>query len=299
MTDQPVSTSRATVPFLESLLDKTQPVLDHGFVRVIDYMGDDPSIVQAARVSSGLGTKSPAEDRRLIRYLVRHNHTSPFEMCEIKLHVKLPIFVARQWIRHRTASVNEYSGRYSVLGRDHYVPSPDVVAGQSTSAHQSRGEVLPPADADHVIDLIRRNADEAYATYEQLLSTNPGDPPTAGIARELARTVLPLAYYTEWYWKIDLHNLLHFLELRLAEDAQYEIRAYAERIAAIVAGWVPVTYEAFVDYRLSGLRLSKGAVQVISAALAGTPITREQAGLTESEWRELRKQFGSIDDPAT
>ncbi len=270
-------------------------MLDHGFVRVIDYMGDDSSIVQAARVSSGSGTKSAEENRRLIRYLMRHAHTSPFEMCEIKLHIKLPIFVARQWIRHRTASVNEYSGRYSVLGRDYYIPRPDVVAVQSTSSRQGRGEALPYADANEVVGMIGRNADEAYRTYERLLDGST-DPIRPGLARELARTVLPVGFYTEWYWKIDLHNLLHFLELRLATDAQYEIRAYAEQVAAIVAGWVPLTYEAFVDYRLSGVRLSRAAAVAISEALTGVHVRRQENGLTDSEWKDLKERFGFVED---
>jgi thymidylate synthase (FAD) len=295
MTGESDSTRRATVPFLESILHKSQPVLDHGFVRVIDYMGDDSSIVQAARVSSGSGTKSAEENRRLIRYLMRHAHTSPFEMCEIKLHIKLPIFVARQWIRHRTASVNEYSGRYSVLGRDYYIPRPDVVAVQSTSSRQGRGEALPYADANEVVGMIGRNADEAYRTYERLLDGST-DPIRPGLARELARAVLPVGFYTEWYWKIDLHNLLHFLELRLATDAQYEIRAYAEQVAAIVAGWVPSTYEAFVDYRLSGVRLSRAAAVAISEALTGVHVRRQENGLTDSEWKDLKERFGFVED---
>ena len=215
---EPHPTRRATVPALEEILYEPLPVLDHGFVRVVDYMGDDAAVVQAARVSYGRGTRRVSEDQGLINYLMRHRHTTPFEMCEIKYHVKLPIFVARQWIRHRTANVNEYSARYSILDNEFYVPSPEHLAAQTTTNRQGRGEVLDGAAAQHVLDLLREDAERAYAGYADLLnedaSGTPLDPARPGFARELARLNLSLSFYTQWYWKTDLHNLMHFLSLR-------------------------------------------------------------------------------------
>ncbi len=225
-------TRRATVPALEAVLYEPLPVLDHGFVRVIDYMGDDAAIVQAARVSYGRGTRKLSEDQGLINYLMRHRHTTPFEMCEIKYHVKLPIFVARQWIRHRTANVNEYSARYSILDKEFYIPAPEHLAVQATTNRQGRGAALKGEAAQRVLDLLRRDAENAYAGYTELLnedaSGSPIDPAQPGLARELARINLSLGFYTQWYWKTDLHNLMHFLSLRADPHAQYEIRAYAE-----------------------------------------------------------------------
>src|SRR5579862_5837520 len=225
-------TRRATVPALEELLYQAMPVLDHGFVRVIDYMGDDAAVVQAARVSYGKGTKKVSEDKGLIQYLMRHRHTTPFEMCEIKYHVKLPIFVARQWIRHRTANVNEYSARYSILDNEFYIPAPEHLAAQATTNRQGRGDVLEGAAAKRVLDLLREDSERAYAGYAAMLNEdaagNPADPAWPGLARELARMNLSLNFYTQWYWKIDLNNLMHFLSLRADPHAQYEIRAYAE-----------------------------------------------------------------------
>jgi thymidylate synthase (FAD) len=211
-------TRRATVPALEDILYEALPVLDHGFVRVIDYMGDDGAIVQAARVSYGRGTRRVSEDRGLINYLMRHRHTTPFEMCEIKYHVKLPIFVARQWIRHRTANVNEYSARYSILDNEFYIPTPEHLAAQSAANRQGRGEIIEGEAARRVLDLLRDDAERAYAGYANLLNEDetgtPRDPSWPGLARELARMNLSLNFYTQWYWKTDLHNLLHFLSLR-------------------------------------------------------------------------------------
>ena len=225
-------TRRPVVPALEAMLFEAIPVLDHGFVRVIDYMGDDAAIVQAARVSYGRGTRAANEDRGLIRYLMRHRHSTPFEMCEIKYHVKLPIFVARQWIRHRTANVNEYSARYSILDREFYIPRPEHLAAQSGSNRQGRGEVLDGAEAARVLDLLRSDAAQTYGHYTEMLNEDaegaPLDPSRQGLARELARMNLTLNTYTQWYWKTDLQNLLHFLALRADSHAQYEIRAYAE-----------------------------------------------------------------------
>jgi len=294
--DQTFETRRATVPALEGILYDPIPVLDHGFVRVIDYMGDDTAIVQAARVSYGRGTRRVSEDRGLIRYLMRHRHTTPFEMCELKLHVKLPIFVARQWIRHRTANVNEYSARYSILDREFYVPDEEQLAAQSMSNRQGRGELLPAEESARVLALLREDAEHAYDRYEELLNEGPGGEPRdserSGLARELARMSLSLNFYTQWYWKVDLHNLLHFLSLRADAHAQHEIRVYADAILDhIVKPWVPEAYQAFQDYRLGGAQLSAGALGVVRALLAGrheeAETLRESAGLAPREWREL------------
>ncbi len=218
-------TARPTVPALEEVLYRAIPVLDHGFVRVIDYMGDDGAIVQAARVSYGRGTRRVSEDAGLIRYLMRHRHSTPFEMCEIKFHVKLPIFVARQWIRHRTANVNEYSARYSILDREFYLPTPEHLAAQSAINRQGRGAVLDGAEAAEVLDLLRGDAARSYDHYLAMLNEDeagkPRDPGRRGLARELARMNLTLNTYTQWYWKVDLQNLLHFLSLRADAHAQY------------------------------------------------------------------------------
>ena len=267
------------------------PVLDHGFVRVIDYMGDDSAVVQAARVSYGRGTRRVREDAGLIRYLMRNWHTTPFEMCEIKLHVKLPIFVARQWIRHRTANVNEYSARYSVLDNEFYVPEPEHLGVQSTANRQGRGEVLRGEEARRVFELLREDAERAYGHYEELLNEdaegNVLDSMRQGLARELARMNLSLNFYTQWYWKIDLHNLLHFLYLRADEHAQYEIRAYADEIAQVARAWVPLTFDAFEDYRMGGAQLSAKGLAVLRRMLAGEPVEQSSSGMSKAEWREL------------
>ena len=289
-------TRRATVPALEELLYVPIPVLDHGFVRVIDYMGDDSAVVQAARVSYGKGTRRLSDDRGLIRYLMRQQHTSPFEMCEIKLHVKLPIFVARQWIRHRTASVNEYSARYSILDREFYIPSSDVIAAQSRTNRQGRGEQLPTREAARVQELLREDAHRAHDHYEELLNEDPKgeprEPSRVGLARELARINLSLNYYTQWYWKIDLHNLLNFLALRADPHAQYEIRVYAKAILeTILKSWVPLTFEAFCDYLLNARRFSAKELSVVRALVAGhrqeAEALRDSSGIGSREWREL------------
>jgi thymidylate synthase (FAD) len=290
--EQTGPTRRAVVPELEKILYEPLPVLDRGFVRVIDYMGDDAAIVQAARVSYGRGTKQVSSDRGLINYLMRMRHTSPFEMCELKLHVKLPIFVARQWIRHRTANVNEYSARYSVLDDEFYLPAPEHLAAQSTTNRQGRAEVLDGPAAAAARDALETNAAEAYRRYVELLNENddgqPLDPGRAGLARELARIALPLNTYTQWYWKIDLHNLLHFVALRADPHAQYEIRAYAEVLLDIVRRWVPLTYAAFVDYRLEGAALSAKALAVVRRMLRGQPVEQTDSGMSPREWRELQ-----------
>jgi thymidylate synthase (FAD) len=290
------TTIRAVAPALEEMLYKAVPVLDHGFVRVIDYMGTDSAIVQAARVSYGAGTKKVNEDAGLINYLLRHRHTTPFEMCEIKFHIKLPIFVARQWIRHRTANVNEYSGRYSIMDKEFYIPAPEHLAAQSKKNHQGRGEVLEGAEAQRVLEILKADSVNAYAHYEEMLNGdeegNIKDPSKDGLARELARMNLPVNFYTQWYWKIDLHNLLHFLALRADSHAQYEIRVYAEAMLEMVKAWLPITYQAFMDYRVGGASFSAKGLAVVKGLLAGKEITQEESGMSKGEWRELMEVLG-------
>jgi thymidylate synthase (FAD) len=284
-------TRRETAPGLEEILYDRMPVLDHGFVRVVDYMGNDAAVVQAARVSYGRGTKRASEDQGLISYLMRHRHTTPFEMCEIKFHVKLPIFVARQWIRHRTANVNEYSARYSILDKEFYMPAPEHLATQATSNRQGRGDVLEGEAAQRVLDLLREDAEHAYAGYVELLNEDaagePLDPTRPGLARELARLNLSLNFYTQWYWKTDLHNLMHFLSLRADPHAQYEIRAYAEVMLDTIKRWVPMTYAAFLEYRMNAATISATGLTVIRRMLAGETVTQQNSGLSAREWREL------------
>jgi thymidylate synthase (FAD) len=254
-------------------------------------MGDDSAIVQAARVSYGKGTRKVSTDRGLIRYLLRHRHTTPFEMCEIKYHVKLPVFVARQWIRHRTANVNEYSARYSILDREFYIPAPEHLAAQSAANRQGRGEVLEGAEAERVLDLLRADSERSYDHYQEMLNEDGEgsalDDSRSGLARELARMNLPLNIYTQWYWKIDLHNLLHFLSLRADAHAQYEIRAYADAMLDTLARWVPIVHEAFMDYQIGAETLSAGALAVVKRMLAGESVAQEESGLSKREWREL------------
>ena len=285
------TTLRATSAGMEARLYQAHPVLDHGLIRVIDYMGDDAAICQAARVSYGRGTKAVSDDRGLIRYLMRHWHSTPFEMCEVKFHVKLPIFVARQWIRHRTANVNEYSARYSVMDREFYIPAPEHLAAQSTVNNQGRGQVLEGAEAARVLDLLREDAMRAYDHYEDML-TPDADAGKLGLARELARMNLPANVYTQWYWKIDLHNLFHFLRLRADVHAQYEIRVYAQIMCDIVKDWVPQAYEAFEDYRLGAVSVSAKSKEVLKRRLAGEVVTAETSGMSKGEWREFVEEWG-------
>ena len=286
------TTRRATVPALEALLYQAIPVLDHGFVRVVDYMGDDSAVVQAARVSYGRGTRRVSEDAGLIRYLMRHRHSTPFEMCEIKYHVKLPIFVARQWIRHRTANVNEYSARYSILDREFYLPAPEQLAAQSSNNRQGRGDVLEGAEAAAVLDMLRTDATLTYDHYALMLNEDGSDPARQGLARELARMNLTLNTYTQWYWKSDLHNLLNFLSLRADPHAQYEIRAYAEAMLDTVRAWVPATFAAFQDYRLGAATLSAQMLAVVRRLLAGEAVEQKASGLSKREWGELMQTLG-------
>ncbi|MEH7829027.1 FAD-dependent thymidylate synthase [Gemmobacter denitrificans] len=284
----PRPTLRAVSEGAESHLYLAHEVLDHGFIRVIDYMGNDAAIVQAARVSYGAGTRQVNDDSGLIRYLMRHWHSTPFEMCEIKLHVKLPIFVARQWIRHRTANVNEYSARYSIMDREFYIPQPEHLAAQSTVNNQGRGAVLEGAEAARVLEILKSDAARSYDHYEEMLSQDGQQ----GLARELARMNLPANIYTQWYWKVDLHNLFHFLRLRADAHAQYEIRVYAEAIAKVVADWVPVAYAAFEDYRMGGVTLSAKAIAVLKRRLAGETVSQEDSGMSKGEWREFMAVWG-------
>ena len=290
-------TLRVTSPSLESILYKPFKVLDSGFIRVIDYMGDDSAIVQSARVSYGEGTKKVSNDKGLIRYLMKNWHTTPFEMCEIKFHIKLPIFIARQWIRHRTANVNEYSARYSILDKEFYIPRPEHMSSQSSTNKQGRGTNLSKKDTEKFIKILKDDADRNYKHYENMLNENQSgeiiNDDKEGLSRELARINLTLNTYTQWYWKIDLHNLLHFLYLREDAHAQYEIQAYAEIILnKIVKRWVPHTYSAFKEFQLESYNLSKTAIEVIKKKLQGKKISYEKSGLSKREWAELTNKFG-------
>jgi thymidylate synthase (FAD) len=281
------TTLRPSVPALEAMLFKALPVLDHGFVRVVDYMGDDAAVVQAARVSYGRGTRKTTEDEGLIRYLMRHWHSTPFEMCEIKYHIKLPIFVARQWIRHRTANVNEYSARYSILDKEFYIPAPEHLAAQSADNRQGRGEILTGNAAARVLSLLRQDAEQTYAHYEEMLDENG-----AGLARELARMNLTLNTYTQWYWKTDLHNLFHFLRLRADTHAQYEIRVYAEAMLETVKAWVPLSHAAFCDYRLGAVTFSAKMLETLKQMLSGIEVSQPTSGLSKREWTEMMASLG-------
>jgi len=289
------TTKRVTAPELEEILYDAIPVLDHGFIRVVDYMGDDASIVQAARVSYGKGTKKVSTDAGLIKYLMRHWHSTPFEMCEIKYHIKLPIFIARQWIRHRTANVNEYSARYSILDKEFYLPTSENLAAQSQSNRQGRGEVLKGDQAKKVLDLLKSDAEKTYSNYEEMLNERYDgtviDEKKIGLARELARMNLTLNTYTQWYWKTDLLNLMNFLRLRADHHAQYEIRAYADVMLDTLKKWVPTTYEAFMDYRVGGTEVSAKGKNVIQKMIRGEEISIEQSGLSKREWNELMEAF--------
>ena len=292
-------TKRVTAPELEKILYEPMPILDHGFIRVIDYMGNDSSIVQAARVSYGKGTKQVSTDSGLIKYLMRHWHSTPFEMCEIKYHVKLPIFIARQWIRHRTANVNEYSARYSILDKEFYLPSPEHLAAQSSSNRQGRGNIIEGKQAEKVLNLLKNDAEQTYDNYETMLNQrydgSTVDENEVGLARELARMNLTLNTYTQWYWKTDLLNLMNFLRLRADHHAQYEIRIYAEAMLDTLKKWVPITYEAFMDYRVGGTEVSAKGKAVIQKLIEGKEISMDQSGLSKREWNELMQAFNLED----
>ena len=289
------TTKRVSSPELEKILYEAIPVLDHGFIRVVDYMGNDTSIVQAARVSYGKGTKKVNTDAGLIKYLMRHWHSTPFEMCEIKYHVKLPIFIARQWIRHRTANVNEYSARYSILDKEFYLPQQEHLAAQSQINRQGRGDTLKGEQAKQVLDLLKKDAEQTYNNYEKMLNERYDgrivDENKVGLARELARMNLTLNTYTQWYWKTDLLNLMNFLRLRADDHAQYEIRAYADAMLDTLKKWVPTTYEAFMDYRVGGTEVSAKGKSVIQQLIRGEKVSIEQSGLSKREWNELMTTF--------
>ncbi|MDB9972018.1 FAD-dependent thymidylate synthase [Alphaproteobacteria bacterium] len=284
-------TIRPVAEGIEKILYQVFPALDHGFIRVVDYMGDDQAVVQAARVSYGKGTTRVSEDRGLIRYLMRHRHSTPFEMCEIKLHVKLPMFIARQWIRHRTASINEYSARYSVLDKEFYIPDAKDLAVQSVSNRQGRGGVLSEKDSNEALEMLKRDAEKCFDTYEYLLNEKSNgdiiDNNRDGLARELARINLTLNTYTQWYWKTNLHNLMNFIYLRADSHAQYEIRVYADIIYDIMKAWVPITAEAFSSYRSGSIEISAEAMKVIKLLIAGKKIDQKSSGLSAREWNEL------------
>ena len=285
------TTKRVTSPELEKVLYEAIPVLDHGFIRVIDYMGDDSSIVQSARVSYGKGTKKVSTDEGLIRYLMRHWHSTPFEMCEIKYHVKLPIFIARQWIRHRTANVNEYSARYSILDKEFYIPAKEQLSAQATNNRQGRGDLITGPQADEVLKILKDDAVRTYDNYEKMLNERFDgtiiDEKKSGLARELARMNLTLNSYTQWYWKTDLLNLMNFLFLRGDSHAQYEIRVYAEKMLETVKKWVPITHAAFLDYRVGAAHLSSKGLKIVKSMINGNKISYEDSGLSKREWNEL------------
>jgi thymidylate synthase (FAD) len=285
------STKRVTSPELEKVLYEAIPVLDHGFIRVIDYMGDDSSIVQSARVSYGKGTKKVSTDEGLIRYLMRHWHSTPFEMCEIKYHVKLPIFIARQWIRHRTANVNEYSARYSILDKEFYIPAKEQLSAQATNNRQGRGDLITGQQADEVLKILKDDAVRTYDNYEKMLNERFDgtiiDEKRSGLARELARMNLTLNSYTQWYWKTDLLNLMNFLFLRGDSHAQYEIRVYAETMLDTVKKWVPITHAAFLDYRVGAAHLSSKGLKIVKSMINGNKVGYEDSGLSKREWNEL------------
>ena len=281
-------TRRAISKGMEENLYLIHKVLDHGFVRVIDYMGNDTSIVQAARVSYGEGTKKSRDDKSLIFYLMRHWHSTPFEMCEIKLHVKLPVFVARQWIRHRTANVNEYSARYSILDNEFYIPKSENLASQSSSNNQGRGDVLEGEEANKVIQILKSDSLRSYKSYEKMLSKEN----KKGLARELARMNLPTNIYTQWYWKTDLHNLFNFIRLRNDLHAQYEIRVYAEKIAELVKKWVPFAFEAFEQYQLNSSHLSSNGLSCLKRLMKGEDVSQDNSGMGKREWKEFCEIIG-------
>ncbi len=283
---------RPSVPAADALLGERLDVLDHGFVRLVDYLGGDARIVQSARVSYGDGTKTVREDAALIDYLLRHAHTSPFEQVVLTFHLKMPIFVARQWMRHRTARANEISGRYSVLPGEFYLPDPEQVRPQSTRNKQGRGDEAVPEDLQaRVLALLKAGQASAYEEYETILDE--------GLARELARIHLPVSLYTELYWQIDLHNLMHFLRLRLDDHAQYEIRAYGEALATAAKAVAPLAYEAFEEHVLHGRQLSRRELDVVRGALDEEALRSalKESGLRRSRRNELLTKLGLDPEP--
>lgn len=294
-------TKRSVNPGAEKWMGLRVDVLDHGFVYLVDYMGDDVAIEEAARVSYGSGTRKTNKTEGLLRRLMRDEHTSPFEMVEFKFHAKMPIFVARQWVRHRTASLNEYSARYSVMKDEFYIPDPDVIAVQSKDNKQGRGGVVDPNYAEEIRVKLSDIYKQSYDLYSWLLEGD-GSESHPGVARELARAPLSVAAYTEWYWKIDLHNLLHFLKLRMDPHAQWEIRQYADVMAQVVRSSVPITWKAFEDYQLNATKFSGPEKEVLSGLLEGVSFSENQvillagqAGLTnKTEIGEMVEKFRKL-----
>lgn len=276
--------ARVNSPEADALIDEEIKVLDRGFVRLVDYLGNDSRIVQSARVSYGAGTKTVREDKGLINYLMRHRHTSPFEQVILTFHVKLPIFIARQWVRHRTARLNEISGRYSVMKDEFYVPDLNVIRRQSKTNRQGREEELAPELCQKAIDIITRDQSAAYADYEAMISDD--------VARELARINLPLSLYTEWYWQIDLHNLFHFVRLRADAHAQWEIQEYARVLLRCARAVAPLATEAFEEHAMFGAQFSRSELEAIRAMISGGECNLE--GRTR---REFFDKLG-VNDPA-
>ena len=277
--------SHVVVPEAEALLDKEIKVLDHGFIRLVDYMGGDSRIVQSARVSYGKGTKSVREDEALIDYLMRHQHTSPFEQVVLTFHCKMPIFIARQWIRHRAARVNEISGRYSVMEDEFYLPEETAIQYQNKDNRQGRDPQEVPAHLrQKVLNILAKGQQVAYDDYQKMLADD--------IARELARINLPLSLYTQWYWQIDLHNLFHFLELRMDEHAQWEIRQYANVIADITRTVAPLAFRAFETHVVNAVRFSGSEIQALAANLRGQEHDLKGSRKIEYE-AKLRKIIGN------
>jgi len=279
--------ARPSVPSADALLDERLEVLDHGFVRLVDYMGGDARIVQSARVSYGEGTRTVREDAALIDYLLRHAHTSPFEQVVLTFHLKMPIFVARQWMRHRTARANEISGRYSVLPGEFYLPDPEQLRPQSRTNKQGRAdEAVPEELQESVLRLLKTSQAGRYAEYESMIED--------GLARELARIHLPLSLYTEMYWQIDLHNLMHFLRLRMDAHAQYEIRAYGEALARCAQAVAPRAYASFEEHVLYGRRLSRSELALVREALdeGALRAALDASGMRASRRRELLDKLG-------
>lgn len=286
---------RIIVPEAEALLDQEIKVLDKGFVRLVDYLGGDDRIVQAARVSYGSGTKSYRQDRGLIHYLLRNEHTSPFEQVVLTFHTKMPIFVARQWVRHRTARLNEISGRYSIMRDEFYVPEPGQMRFQSTDNKQARSEEELDAElAQQMIAEMEADQKQLYAHYEGMIEK--------GLAREIARGNLPLNLYTEWYWQIDLHNLFRFMHLRMDSHAQYEIRVYAEALAECAKAVAPIAYEAFEEHTLGGLKFSRAECEALNLMLAGqaNPLEGRPLAIFEEKLKKLQaaKPAETPEEPA-
>lgn len=295
-------TYRVTVDAIEEIIHQVIPVLDHGFIKVIDYMGGDSSITQAARVSYGKSTTIVQLDKDLISHLMKNEHTSPFEMCEIKMHIKMPIFVARQWLRHRTASINEYSARYSILDKEFYVPEYECVIERSVkNSRHKESEMLGQKEAERMLQILKADSAMCYEHYCEMLNIDENTGKSLNnhgnsAIREIARTNLPLNCYTQMYWKINLHNLLHFLKLRTNVHAQFEIREYADRILGIVKKWVPHVYDAFLNYQLNSYKLSGEGVKIVRDFMNGRKKKMEDYGVSAREWAEITNVFGITEE---